>query len=250
MRALLLFVLSTLASVAFAGEKLAGSNVDVRTTIAFKVSDAAAQRLLPEGWEVSSPTVGPSKGFNVAVVLIDSVSATDAEGKPTAPFRGGVLVIPARKKGTEAAFSMVVYGIVVPEVAPGAYGVYVPGQSAIERRVRSGADGKAMTDESWAFKTADGNAIDAQIQYAPGATAKAKLEAKVYSGAKPDFFRIYRFEQVTDVARSAATGVDRIVKVSFKAVGPKLAQLFDGSEQLISITSIPSYSRIVFLPTD
>ena len=250
MRAFVLVVLSTLVSVAFAGEKLSGSNVDVRTTIAFKVSDAAAQKLLPEGWEVSSPTVGPSKGFNVAVVLIDSVSASDAEGKPTAPFRGGVLVIPARKKGTEAAFSMVVYGIAVQEGAPGAYGVYAPGQSAIERRVRSGADGKAMADESWAFKTADGNSIDAQIQYAPGATAKGKLEAKVYSGAKSDFFRIYRVEQVTDVARSAATGVDRTVKVSFKAAGPKLAQLFDGSEQLISITSIPSYSRTIFLPTD
>ena len=61
MRAFLLVVLSTLVSVAFAGEKLAGSNVDVRTTIAFKVSDAAAQKLLPEGWEVSSPTVGPSR---------------------------------------------------------------------------------------------------------------------------------------------------------------------------------------------
>ena len=250
MRALLIVVLSTLVSVALAGEKLSGTNVDVRTTITFKVSDAAAQKLLPEGWEVSSPTAGPAKGFNVAVVLIDSVSATDAEGKPAAPFRGGVLVVPARKKGTEAAFSMVVYGIVVPEVAPGAYGVYVPGQSAIERRVRTGADGKRMADESWAFKAADGNAIDAQIQYAVGATAKAKLEAKVYSGAKPDFFRIYRFEQVTDVARSAPAGVDRILKVSFKAGGSKLAQLFDGSEQLISITSIPSYSRTIFLPTD
>lgn len=32
-----------------AQEKLSGSNLDVRTVLAFKVSDAAVQKLLPEG---------------------------------------------------------------------------------------------------------------------------------------------------------------------------------------------------------
>ena len=53
---------------------------------------------------------------------------------------------------------------------------------------------------------------------------------------------------MADIARSTAMSVDRITKVSFKASGPKLAPLFDGSEQLISVTSIPSYSRTIFLP--
>ncbi len=234
---------------AYAGEKLSGSNVDVRTYLAFKVSEAAVQKLVPPGWESSPPPAGPSKGFNVLVVLIDSLSASNAEGKPAAPLRGGVLVILAKKKGTEAAVPMVVFGIVVPEVAPGAYGVYVPGKAAIERKITSGADGKLTADETWEIKTADGNAIEAQLQYERGATTKSKVEQKVYSGAKPEFFRIYRVDQVTQIARSTATGGGPRHEGFVQGVrSDQLGALFDGSEQLISVTSIPSYVAHDFPP--
>jgi hypothetical protein len=74
------------------------------------------------------------------------------------------------------------------------------------------------------------------------------VEAKIHSAAKPAFYRIYKFEQAADVVRSTATGTDRVSKFSFKASGPKLAPLFDGSEQLISVTSVPFYSRTIYLP--
>jgi len=81
-----------------------------------------------------------------------------------------------------------------------------------------------------------------------GVPARGKVEAKLHSGAKPDFYRIYKFEQAADVARSAAAGIDRVSKVSIKATGPRFAPLFNGSEQLISITSVPSYARSVYIP--
>ena len=143
---------------------------------------------------------------------------------------------------------MVVYGIATRDLVPGAYGVYAPGQTAIERKVSFAAEGKATADETWVFGTQDGNTIDARIQYVRGAATKSKAEAKIYSGAKPEFFRIYRWDQVADVVRSTATGVDRVTMFSFKASGSKLAPLFDGSEQLVGVMSIPSYSRTVFLP--
>jgi len=65
---------------------------------------------------------------------------------------------------------------------------------------------------------------------------------------KPDFYRIYRIEQAADVVRSAAGGTDRVQKYFFKASGPLLSLLFNGSEQLVSITSTPWYSRQAFLP--
>jgi hypothetical protein len=70
----------------------------------------------------------------------------------------------------------------------------------------------------------------------------------MYSGAKPGFYRIYRYTQATDVLRGAGTAAERLKSFTFKGEGPKLASLFDGSEQLISITAIPYYSRQVFLP--
>ena len=49
---------------------------------------------------------------------------------------------------------------------------------------------------------------------------------------------------------SIATGTDRVLKYAFKATGAKLSPLFDGSEQLISITSVPFFSRQIFLPAE
>jgi hypothetical protein len=48
---------------------------------------------------------------------------------------------------------------------------------------------------------------------------------------KPDFRRTYQIEQGLDVVRSVPAGIDRVSMFSFKAVGPKLAPLFDGLEQ-------------------
>jgi hypothetical protein len=49
---------------------------------------------------------------------------------------------------------------------------------------------------------------------------------------------------------SIATGTDRVLKYPFKATGAKLSPLFDGLEQLISITSVPFFSRQIFLPAE
>ena len=72
MRALLFaFTLCTVAGAVGAAEKFSSSNVDVRTVIGFKASEAAVQKVLPSGWEVASPTSGPLKGFNVSINLIE-----------------------------------------------------------------------------------------------------------------------------------------------------------------------------------
>ena len=70
----------------------------------------------------------------------------------------------------------------------------------------------------------------------------------VYSAAKPEFYRIYRVEAAADVVRSTATNIDRAQTATFTASGPKLSPIFDGKEQLVSITSLPFYSRQVTLP--
>jgi len=62
--------------------------------------------------------------------------------------------------------------------------------------------------------------------------------------------RIYRIEQAADVVRSTATSTDGVQKYAFKATGAKLSPLFNGSEQLVSITSLPFYTRQVFLPEE
>ncbi len=132
---------------AYAADKLFGSNVDVRTTLTFAAPEAAVQKSLPAGWDLSPPASGPVAGFNVAVVLIDSILQLSAEGNSKPPFRGAVLALPVKKEGAAEPATMVVYGIARPEGVPGAYGNYSPGQVSIERKLSLGSDGKAAAEE-------------------------------------------------------------------------------------------------------
>ncbi len=61
MRALLFGLLLLAAGPAVAAEKYVGGNVDVRTTLAFKASDAAVGKFLPEGWDLDVVSSGPAK---------------------------------------------------------------------------------------------------------------------------------------------------------------------------------------------
>jgi hypothetical protein len=77
---------------------------------------------------------------------------------------------------------------------------------------------------------------------------RLQISTSALRNAPTPFYRIYRFELASDVARSTPTNVDRVSKVSLKATGAKIAPLFDGSQQLIAVTSVPWYSRQVSLP--
>lgn len=248
MRALLISAALFVATPAIAQEKFVSSNVDVRTLIDFKVSDAALQKVLPEGWEIV-PRTGASAGANLRVTLVDPQMVQNAEGKPVDPVRVVSLGVPVKKKGTDATVNMVIGGYVASaRAAPGAYGLYGPARALVERKVRSDVEGTANVEESWAFTGDDGGSVQIQLQYVRGLPAKQKVDGNVYSAAKPDFYRIYRFEMAADVVRGATGGGERLPKFSLKATGGKIGALLDGSEQLVSVTSVPWYSRQVFLP--
>ena len=241
-------VLLAVAGSAFAQEKLYATHLDMRTTIALKAPDAAVQKMLPAGWELNPPTGGPAKGANLTLVLVDQVMFLDENGKPKERSRGVTLAIPARKTGGKEAGSMIVSGLYSAGNVPGAYEVYMPADVTIDRKQRADGDGKVLVEERWTLKGPDGHAFEVHVAYVRGAAAKAKTDSKAYSGARPDFYRIYRADVVSDVARSVPNGEDRVSIVSVKVKGQKYAQLFDGSEKIIAITSIPSFSREIFLP--
>ena len=214
MRAFLLSLLWLLAGPALAQEKLVGTNMDVRTILNFKVADAAIQKLLPPGFEANPATSGPSAGANLRVTFVDQ---------------------------------MVIFAGLSP-AAGGPYGASLKATNVVERKVRHEPGGNSIVDESWEYKADDGSSTTLQTPYVRGVAAREKGELRVYSQSKPEFFRIYRFEQGVDVVRGAGTGPERLQKFTFKAGGEKLSPLFDGTEQLISMTSVPWYQREIYLP--
>jgi hypothetical protein len=225
------------------------SDVSTRIHLAFQVSDAAVQRLLPAGWLVSPSRTGPSRGANLIAVFFDRMILQDGDGKATTETLNhvAVLVVPVRNPaGTQG--SMIVYGFSArPDGVPGAYGNFVLADSNMERILRS-RGGVRENQEHWSFATPDGERLQLRIRYVPSTPMRSRTETRNFS---PVFagghYRFYSSDQGFDLLRSTVTGVDRLTEMQFSATGPRLGALFDGS-QLISALSIPWQVRQVFVP--
>jgi hypothetical protein len=229
-------------------EKLVGTYAEARTILAFKVSDAALQTIVPKGWQVSPIATGAAKDANLTVLLVDALVAQTPDGASEPLFRIAALSILAKRPGLEAPIAMIAGGFEsVQKYVPGAYGFSL-GRTTVERNLRADPDGTSSAQESWQFRGDNGNSIELELHYVRGLAMHGTMDTRVYSAMNPDFYRIYRIEQAEDVVRSVSTGTDRVRKFAFKASGPQFAQLFDGSERLISITSLPWYTRQVSLP--
>src|SRR3984893_13657671 len=107
-----ILALAAAANVASAAEKLVATDASVRTILQFRVPDAAAQKLLPEGWQVSPPSTGPSKDANLTVIFIDELAVQNPDGTPGELFRIAGIGVPAKKKGADATVGMVGPGLV------------------------------------------------------------------------------------------------------------------------------------------
>jgi hypothetical protein len=220
---------------------------ETRTILSFRVSDAEAQALLPEGWTVAPSPQGPSTGTNLTLVLVDRYLATDPEGKPLDPAtnRLAVLVVPGKNEATGAAGPVIVAGFSAdPKGAPGPYKTYVPATVTADRVIKIGETDEV--EEAWRIEGSGGDRLDLRMAYTRGLPAFTKFDQKVYSGADPSFYRLYRGDQGTDVVRSTVTDVDRASQLELDAAGPQLGVL-DGVE-VVSALSLPWYRRTTSLP--
>ena len=234
-------------------ETFSVANNDYRTYLYFQVPEATAQRLLPAGWQATPAQSGPTQGTNLVVILLDQLMAQDAQGRPAGggTNQGVALFVPARNAATGAAGLMVFGGFSAkPEGSPGAYGVYARADIRMERAVHAGPGDARRGEERWAVagQGDGGDRLEVRLRYTAATPTRATAEARAYSAQNPDYYRIYRVEQGNDFVRSGPAGVDRVEEFSFAASGPRLGVLFDGSQRLVAILSVPSYARRVFLP--
>lgn len=224
-------------------------SAETRLIVSFHANDAAVQKLLPAGWVVDPSTGAANRGANINVTVMERLVVLDPDGKPlkTGASRYVVVGIPAKNPETGQANTVIVTGI-SPEGA-GAYGVYETATvSRVERTSSGNGEENGRSREAWEFASAGGDRVAITVAYRRGPATRAKVEAHVRSGKNPEFTRTYRIEQATDLLKSALTGVNRVDEWQFRAAGPHLASVFDGSETLLSITAVPSYVREISLP--
>jgi len=225
-------------------EKFVGRGTETRTFVYFKVSARALQAFVPDEWEISPASSGRSCDANLLVAFVDQATALDAAGKPLRPLRNVLFEIPVRKRGGEARAMMLFTGL--SSGGPGPYSTNLLAAAHVERKVRHEPSG-SFVEESWALNAPDAARVSLELQFVRGPTTIEEVESRVYSQVQPQFSRIYRVEQAADLVWST-TETLRLRKFTFEAMSDKLTPLFDGSEQLISIVSVPVYARRIYLP--
>lgn len=225
-------------------ERFVGRGTESRTFLYFKVSQDALGSLVPEGWRACPLADGPAAGANLMAAFVDQTTSLDAEGKRLEPMRYVLFEIPMGKTaGAPVAWSLFTG---LSTGGAGAYGTNLQASAEIERKTRHAASGSAV-EESWHLQTGGGESVSLRLRFLRGPVSVQQVESRVYSHARPGFFRIYRVEQAVDVVR-LPTDENRLNEVAFQAKSAKLAPLFDGTEQLTAIVSVPVYARKIFLP--
>lgn len=236
-----------LSFAAAQAETLVGSNIDSRVILAFKVPDDRAQAQLPEGWRLLTLPQGPLAGANQLVVFIDRHLQMDAEGKPATPHasRSVAIVAYGVNPDFEGPRTFVTRVYETPPVAD-SYGNGVA--ATISRRVSLEDErGTREHEERWTVAPEAGGRMTMSIEYKSGQPGWSTSEMLPYSAAKAGFHRIYRYDQLADLAMSAALGIPLDGEISFSADLPDMPA-FDGSEELKAVIIVPVYVREVSLP--
>ncbi|HSV79667.1 MAG TPA: hypothetical protein VLK85_10765 [Ramlibacter sp.] len=217
----------------------AGSNVDSRTMLHFRLRDAVLRPLLPPGWELDAPRHGCAAGANLRVTFIDTLAAFDAHGTPRSAVCYVLVGIAARRSDSSQGGLLLMAGL--SPAGPGPYKTNASASAQVARGILHGTE-RSVAQESWSFQ-GSGGSIRLQLEFVRGVAAREQSRLQVFSGVVPAFSRIYRYDQFVDVIQE-----ERLMKLEFTAAGDLFSSLFDGSEHLVCTLSIPSYSRSIFVP--
>jgi hypothetical protein len=217
--------------------------------LGFQVKSEAVQQRLPAPWRLGPPDSGPDKGANLFVILVDRVRDDEAERKPS--FSGANRIInlaaPARHPQTGEMASIILGGWASnPANVPGFYQVYRAATVHIERaRKDQPGEAEEVTDV-WDVRDAAGHGgLELRMQSRREMVARRTVrgEAQVVSATDPDLWQLHKFDAAAEVVKSVPEGINKVQGYTFRLSAPEYGELFDGSEQLISIRVTPWYVR-------
>lgn len=232
-------------------ETLVESSVETRTVLAFRVGQTALQRWVSEPLLITSMPSGPFKDANLFVVFMDKLVKFDAQGNATSGGNDRAVIFAAVAKPPQAEKpNLYVIRIFTanPRTLPGAYKNSVLASVRWEHALKMVDLEPGTEEQQWDIRDSAGGIIEFRLRCQRGLPTPGKVEQDVYSAVEPDFFRIYRIDQGIDVVKSLSAGIDRVQSYELRVTAAELLELFDGSEQLVSIATLPWYLRQIFLP--
>jgi len=237
------------AATAALGETLVQKTVENRVLLAFQVDGAALAEVMPDGWTPVTLPKGPVTGANLILSFFDKLLITDAEGTPADPASQPVmaLVTYGTAEGVEGVRSFVTAIYEVPPVVD-PFGLSEASDITREAGMKLAADGRTQS-ESWTVRPESGGAFSFDLDYRVKGYAWTEDGTSMpYSAAQTEFHQIYRYDQLAELVMNPGLGRDLDGSVTWSTDIPALAGLFDGTEELVAVVSIPVYLRQVFQP--
>lgn len=250
----LLVIVAVLAlpSIRQAGAQTLVEHVaDTRVVVSLRVNDAKLKARVAAPWEISPATSGPSKDANLSLVFVDRLLVQDADGKPKGPGldRLVAFVAPGKHTQTGETGPLVIRVFTAnPQALPGFYKNYLHASIQREQTAQGTALEAGAGTDAWALRTSGNESVELRLAYQRGVPARSRGDSKPRAAAEPSVWRIYRFDQGVDVIRSVPASIDRLQKYELRVTLGEFRDLFDGSEQLVSVAVLPWYHRQTLLP--
>ena len=239
-------VILAYSGVSASAETKVGSNIDSRVVLAFQVEESKVAEMLPEGWAPLTLPKGPFAGSNLLMMFADRHLAMDPEGKPVPAHstRFAALLAYGVSPEVKGARMFVTQTYELPPVAS-AYGNGIAASVDRTFGLEGEGAGPRTQRETWTVAAENGETFNLDLTYERGRMSWSSSEATPYSAANPDFYRIYRYEQMVDLIMSNALERKLNGEISFTASGHSA---FDGTEVIQAAIVIPVYVREVSLP--
>lgn len=233
-------------------ETLVETSAEARFQLDLKVPQEALMRFIPKGWSTNVRTEGAAKDANLRAIFIERKSINGPDGNPLGDGSNLLVYLTVPVMGPAGAGVQLVIGGITedPADAPGPFGVYLPATTHSLQRRTSNESGPTIETQNWAFEAATGEFLKMNITFERGIrNSRPARDTLFYSAKTPAFYQISRQQQMLDILRNVTTTPpDRVHEFSFEAGGGSYADLFDGSEKLLSWDNIVWLNREVYVP--
>ncbi|MGP6087164.1 hypothetical protein [Antarctobacter jejuensis] len=241
--------LFTLNATAATAETPIGSVVESRVLVGLTVDPAKMNAVMPEGWESFPFPSGPFKGANAMVSFLDGHLVLDTEGNPASPAQRTTAALlglgkPPQSKDVRL-FVLMVY---TDNPEANRYGSTHTASITHSRSLSGNSDGTRLQTETWAVAPEDGGEINLSLSYTLGTPRWGTGSSKGFSAEDTDFYVAQTYEQMADVAMSAAMGKPLSGEITLEATAAGLAALLDGQQEIVAVVNIPYYRRELSIP--
>ncbi len=250
---IILFIISISYLVQSASaQTMLESSMEVRFQLDLEVPQDALMPHVPDGWSLDIRTEGNAKDANIRVIFIERVSINGPEGRPVGDGTNLLVYLAVPTLDSDGnATQLIIGGITAdPNDAPGPFGNYLHATSHSLSRITHFGSGPVIETQYWSLETATGEYLKLNISFERGTPNLRPPRDRLYcSSVMPETCQLAKQQQMLEVLKNVTTNPrDRVRAYTFTAGGGQYADLFDGTERLLSWDNILWVRQDIFIP--